>query len=225
MIANHLKNIRAEITRLERQFARTPGSVKLLAVSKHQTIDKIQAAIAAGQLAFGENYLQEALEKIKQIQLPQLEWHFIGHIQRNKTQAIAEYFTWVHTIDNFLIAERLSRQRPANLLPLNVCIQVNISEEAAKSGVKKSEVHELAKKILTMPQLKLRGLMAIPAPQTDFTKQRAQFYELAQLYQQLQKQFALDTLSMGMSDDFAAAIAEGATIIRLGTAIFGERIA
>lgn len=222
-IADNLANIHQEIVTLEQQFARAPHSVQLLAVSKNQSPDKIRAAIAAGQFAFGENYLQEALLKMKELNDPNLEWHFIGHIQRNKTQAIAEHFAWAHTVDNILIAERFSKQRSVNLPPLNICIQVNISEEETKSGIKKTEVHELAAKITRLPNLKLRGLMTIPAPQTDFKKQRAQFHELALLYQALREEFALDTLSMGMSDDFAAAIAEGATIIRLGSAIFGAR--
>jgi pyridoxal phosphate enzyme (YggS family) len=224
-ITNRSTHLRQELLRLEKQYCREPYSVHLLAVSKGQPIAKIQEAIAAGQLAFGENYLQEALLKIKELNNPTLEWHFIGNIQRNKTKQIAEHFAWVHTIDDVIIAERLNQQRPAHLPPLNVCIQVNISNEQNKSGVFKEEILSLATSIVTLPKLKLRGLMAIPAPQKDFTKQRGSFHELACLYQQLrQRSFELDTLSMGMSDDFEAAIAEGSTLIRLGTAIFGARM-
>jgi PLP dependent protein len=164
-ITDRLINLRQEMLGLEKRYHREPYSVHLLAVSKGQSVSKIQEAIASGQLAFGENYLQEALTKINELNDPSIEWHFIGNIQRNKTKQIAEHFTLVHTIDDIVIAERLSRQRPVHLPSLNVCIQVNISHEENKSGIAKENVLSLASQLIQLPQLTLRGLMAIPAPQ------------------------------------------------------------
>lgn len=224
-IALNLAKIHQQITTAELQYQRVPNSVQLLAVSKGQSVTAIQQAIITGQRAFGENYVQEAIPKITALGQEQLEWHFIGAIQANKTRLIAHYFHWVHSLDRFAIAERLSNQRHPQLAPLNVCIQVNLDEESNKAGVRLTELPELAQAIVTLPRLKLRGLMAIPAPQVEEEQQRATFHKMYLALDQLQKKgLALDTLSMGMSHDFIAAIAEGATIIRLGTAIFGERL-
>lgn len=185
-------------------------------------------AVQAGQLAFGENYLQEALDKIAAMpalapQAP-LQWHFIGPIQSNKTRPIAEHFDWVHSVDRLKIAQRLSEQRPAELGALNICLQVNISDEDSKSGLSPAQLPEVAAAVAQLPRLRLRGLMAIPAPTTDVAQQRAAFAAVRGLYQQLQASgLALDTLSMGMSADLDAAVAEGATIVRIGSAIFGAR--
>jgi len=202
--------------------------VRLLAVSKTFGADAVQEAVAAGQRAFGENYLQEGLDKIRALTetLPAvaLEWHFIGPIQSNKTRPIAENFAWVHTVERLKIAQRLSEQRPAGLAPLNICLQVNISGEASKSGVTPAELPALAQAVAALPNLRLRGLMAIPEPEEDFERQRAAFAQLRVLYEQLRADgFALDTLSMGMSADLRAAVFEGATIVRVGSAIFGAR--
>lgn len=199
-------------------------TVTLCAVSKAQSADRIRAAYVAGQTVFGENYLQEALLKQQDLQDCNIEWHFIGPIQSNKTQAIALHFDWVQSVDRLKIAQRLSAQRPTDKTPLNVCLQINISEEASKSGASRQEILTLAMQIKDLPNLKLRGLMAIPAPSQDESVQRDQFRQLRQLFELLNAQgLALDTLSMGMSGDFVAAIAEGATLIRVGTAIFGNR--
>lgn len=198
--------------------------VQLLAVSKAQTSHVIREAYLAGQTMFGENYLQEALDK--QIQLDDLaiEWHFIGPIQSNKTQLIAQNFAWVHSVDRLKIAQRLNDARPANLAQLQVCIQVNTSNEASKSGVAQDELVALATAIVKMPHLKLRGLMSIPEPSKDYNKQRSQFKQVRECYDALLAQgFALDTLSIGMSDDYQAAIKEGSTIVRIGSALFGVR--
>lgn len=191
--------------------------VTLLAVSKGQSADKIRAALGAGQKAFGENYVQEALEKMKV--LPALEWHLIGPLQSNKTRPAAEHFDWVQTLATEKIARRLSDQRPAALPPLNVLIQVNVSGEATKSGVAPHDVEALARAIAAMPRLRLRGLMAIPEPGAD----RSRYQAIRKQYEALKGGFGFDTLSMGMSDDLELAIAEGATMVRIGTAIFGSR--
>lgn len=225
-IQQHLTYYHEQITRYENEYGRKLGSVQLLAVSKGQSIEKINAAILAGQIAFGENYLQEALVKIETLAArhPQLEWHFIGQIQRNKTRKIAEHFAWVHSIANPLIAERLSTQRPAHLPPLNICLEVNISGESSKSGIKPADIEALALHCQQLPHLCLRGLMAIPAAHLELPLQRQVFHEVWALYDSLiKKGVKIDTLSMGMTADFAAAIAEGATIIRVGTGIFGHR--
>jgi pyridoxal phosphate enzyme (YggS family) len=196
----------------------------LLAVSKTFAPDALREAYQAGQTCFAESYVQEALDKIAALQDIPIEWHYIGPIQSNKTRAIAENFAWVHSVDRLKIAERLSEQRPAHLPPLQVCLQVNISMEASKSGAVPDEVDALAHAIAKLPNLKLRGLMAVPAPSDEIAAQRLPFAKLRELRDQLNRQgLQLDTLSMGMSHDFAAAIAEGATIVRIGTAIFGDR--
>jgi pyridoxal phosphate enzyme (YggS family) len=207
---------------------RPRSSVQLLAVSKTFPFEAVLEAIETGQRAFGENYVQEGVDKIAAVAAAvpnaQLEWHFIGPIQSNKTRPIAENFAWVHAIDRLKIAQRLSEQRPANLPPLNVCLQVNISGEASKSGVAPADLPELARQVATLPNLRLRGLMAIPEPESDAAKQHLPFARVRLLYEQLQRDgMDLDTLSMGMSGDLAAAIAEGATIVRIGSAIFGAR--
>jgi hypothetical protein len=223
-IAQHLAAVRARVAQAELRFNRTPGSVELLAVSKTQPVAAICAAAAAGQTRFGESYAQEALAKMSTLTELPLEWHFIGPIQSNKTRDVATHFGWVHSVEREKIARRLSEQRPATLPPLNVCIQVNVSGEDSKSGAATHDVAALAQTIRNLPQLRLRGLMAIPAPQIEFDLQRAAFRVLRELYEQLcSTGYKLDTLSMGMTDDLEAAIAEGATLVRVGTAIFGER--
>lgn len=220
----NLAKIQHQIDQAERLYGRQPGAVQLLAASKQQTVSAIAEAMAAGQYVFGENYVQEALPKIQQLHDPKLAWHFIGVIQANKTVAIAQNFHWVHSVDRLTVAERLSAARPADQTPLNICLQVNLDNEAQKAGVTLAELMPLALAVSQLPQLKLRGLMAIPAPQTDFAAQRAAFRQVRLALEQLNAQgLNLDTLSMGMSADFSAAIAEGATIVRIGTAIFGPR--
>jgi pyridoxal phosphate enzyme (YggS family) len=196
----------------------------LLAVSKTFAPDALREAYLAGQTRFAESYVQEALDKIAALRDMPIEWHYIGPIQSNKTRAIAENFIWVHSVDRLKIAERLSEQRPAHLPPLQVCLQINISGEASKSGVVPGEAGALAQAIANLPGLKLRGLMTVPAPGGDVAEQRLPFAQLRKLRDELNLQgLQMDTLSMGMSHDFAAAIAEGATIVRIGTAIFGDR--
>lgn len=207
---------------------REPSSVKLLAVSKTFGAEAVIQAADAGQVAFGENYLQEALDKQLAVQTLRpdlaLEWHFIGPIQSNKTRPLAEHFAWAHAVDREKIARRLSEQRPPDLPPLNICLQVNVSGEDSKSGVAPAEALALAHVVATLPGLQLRGLMAIPEPTDDIESQRKPFALLRALQQQLTNAGILtDTLSMGMSADMDAAIAEGATIVRIGTAIFGKR--
>ncbi|WP_426111949.1 YggS family pyridoxal phosphate-dependent enzyme [Massilia sp. PWRC2] len=207
---------------------RPRADVHLLAVSKTFGADAVLEAFAAGQSAFGENYLQEALDKQVAVAAARpdaaVEWHFIGPIQSNKTRPLATHFDWVHTVERLKIAQRLSEQRPPTLPPLNVCLQVNISGEATKSGVAPADLVALAQQVALLPQLKLRGLMAIPEPETDVSKQRQAFAAVRALFDQLNADgFGLDTLSMGMSADLGAAIAEGATIVRVGSAIFGAR--
>ena len=228
LISDNLQAVLADIQHVERQAEREPGQVRLLAVSKTFGTDAVLAAAQAGQLAFGENYLQEALDKITAVHelAPQLalEWHFIGPIQSNKTKPIAENFSWVHSVDRAKIAERLSAQRPSDLPALNLCIQVNISAEASKSGVLPEQALALAQEICALPHLRLRGLMAVPAASNDMEQQRAAFRQLRALSDTIRQHgIALDTLSMGMSADLAAAIWEGSTMVRIGTAIFGSR--
>lgn len=223
-IALNLQAAYAALATAARQAGREPTDVRLLAVSKTFPVADIRAAMAAGQRAFAESHVQEALPKLAELADAGLEWHFIGPLQSNKTRAVAEHFAWVHSVDRLNIAQRLSAQRPADLPPLQVCLQVNISGETSKSGVAPADLPALAQAVAQLPRLQLRGLMAIPAPTDDEAEQRAAFAQLAALQRQLQADgLALDTLSMGMSHDFPAAIAAGATLVRIGTAIFGQR--
>jgi len=223
-IAENIFRVGQQIADAARACGRTPKAITLLAVSKTQSADTVREAFEAGQRDFGENYVQEALEKIAALPLTGLVWHFIGPIQSNKTRDIASHFDWVHSVDRLKIAARLNEQRPAGMAPLNVCIQVNISEEDSKSGVALADVEALCEAMQGLTNLRLRGLMAIPAASDDPTAQRAVYAPLAALLRRLQARHAgIDTLSIGMSADFAAAIAEGSTIVRVGTAIFGAR--
>jgi pyridoxal phosphate enzyme (YggS family) len=223
-ISANLQAVLARIEAATKICGRTPGSVGLLAVSKTWPAALVREAVAAGQKAFGENYVQEGVDKIREIDRPDLEWHFIGPLQSNKTRQVAEAFDWVHSVDRFKIAERLSQQRPGTLPALQVCLQVNISGEDTKSGVTPQEAPTVARQVARLPGIVLRGLMAIPSPTADFTSQREPFSRLRLLFEQLVREgLPLDTLSMGMSNDIEAAIAEGATLVRVGTAIFGER--
>jgi pyridoxal phosphate enzyme (YggS family) len=227
-IAENLQAIEATIATAATAAGRPPSAVRLLAVSKTFPPEAVLEAVGAGQRAFGENYLQEALDKMQAVAqaIPGslLEWHFIGPIQSNKTRPIATSFQWVHSVERLKIAQRLSEQRPPELGPLNVCLQVNISGEASKSGAAPEELPELARQVAVLPNLRLRGLMAIPELQSDPAGQRASFARLRTLAERLRRNgLELDTLSMGMSGDLTAAIAEGATIVRIGSAIFGAR--
>jgi pyridoxal phosphate enzyme (YggS family) len=227
-IAANLQAVEATIAAAAEASGRPRSSVHLLAVSKTFPMEAVLEAMAAGQRAFGENYLQEGVEKIAAVARAQpdtaVEWHFIGPIQSNKTRPIATSFAWVHTVERLKIAQRLSEQRPPEMGPLNVCLQVNISGEATKSGAAPGELLELARQVAALPNLRLRGLMAIPEAQSDPALQRAAFASLRVLADDLRAHgLTLDTLSMGMSGDMAAAIAEGATIVRVGSAIFGSR--
>ena len=222
-IADNLQAVKARIGRAARAAGRDPATVTLLAVSKTHPVARVREAAAAGQGAFGENYVQEALEKILALreQAPSLEWHLIGPLQSNKTRPAAEHFAWVQTVQSEKIARRLSEQRPASLPPLNVLIQVNASGEATKSGVSPQVLASLASAVSTLPNLRLRGLMAIPEPGAPASRYR----EMASLFKRMREELACDTLSMGMSDDLEMAIAEGATMVRVGTAVFGARAA
>lgn len=223
-IAENIERLNLQLQQFERQYERSPASVKLLAVSKRHSIESIIAANKAGIEDFGENYLQEALDKIRQLSSMRINWHFIGPIQSNKTRAIAENFQWVHSVDRLKIAERLNDQRDPTDTKLNVCVQIKLSDEASKSGAKLSEAEALCDSVEALPNLQLRGLMAIPAAEPNIESQRRIFRVLAQEYTRLKPRYAqLDTLSMGMSNDFEAAIAEGSTLIRIGTALFGPR--
>lgn len=223
-ILSNLQASREAVAKATIEAHRAPGDVHLLAVSKTFPAEAVREAFQGGQRAFGENYLQEALDKMALLNDLPLEWHFIGPIQSNKTRPIAEHFAWVHGVDRLKVAQRLSEQRPVDLPPLNICLQVNVSGEDSKSGVTLEEAASLALEISALPRLKLRGLMSIPAPVTDEAMQRVAFAKLRVLLAQLNEQgLSLDTLSMGMSHDFPAAIKEGATIVRIGTAIFGTR--
>ena len=223
-ITANLQAVTSRITTAAQAAGRSTGDVALLAVSKTFSADCVRTCAAAGQRAFGENYLQEALDKISALQTLDLVWHFIGPIQSNKTRSIAETFHWVHSIDRERVAQRLNDARPPSLPPLNVCMQVNISGEASKSGVAPEETAALAQAIAALPRLKLRGLMAIPEPTPDSTLRRQRFALLRELQLKLVALgHPLDTLSMGMSDDLEDAIAEGATLVRVGSAIFGMR--
>ena len=223
-IPGNLQHVRARIATACQRAGRGVEEVTLLAVSKTFGADAVRAAAAAGQRAFGENYIQEGVEKIAALRDLGLMWHCIGPIQSNKTRLVAEHFDWVHTVDRLKIAERLSAQRPADLPPLNVCIQVNIDGGANKSGVAPGEALALARAVAALPQLKLRGLMSIPEIAPDFEAARAVHASARALFDQLNADgLGLDTLSMGMSDDLEAAIAAGSTMVRVGTAIFGSR--
>ena len=225
-IAENLQEVHARIERAASAAQRPTDAIRLLAVSKTFPADDIRAAFAAGQRAFGENYVQEAVSKIEALAdlRTEIEWHFIGPLQSNKTRPVAEHFDWVHSIDRLKIAQRLSEQRPDTLPPLNVCLQVNVSGEASKSGVAPEDAPAVAREIASLPKLRLRGLMSIPEPAADPAAQREPHRILRELYETLRAQgVALDTLSMGMSGDLEAAVLEGATMVRIGTAIFGKR--
>ncbi|MDR1162756.1 MAG: YggS family pyridoxal phosphate-dependent enzyme [Candidatus Accumulibacter sp.] len=223
-ISRNLQSVRARIADAARKYGRDPAGIALLAASKTWPVERIAEAARAGQKIFGENYVGEGVPKIVQLASAGLEWHFIGPLQSNKTRPVAENFAWAHSIDRLKIAERLSAQRPEALAPLQVCLQINTSGEATKSGVPPGEALALARLVVALPRLVLRGLMSIPEPEGDFSRQRAGFARLRELFDALKQEgIELDTLSMGMSHDLEAAIAEGSTLVRVGTAIFGER--
>lgn len=223
-VATNLHSTRRRISNAEKLAGRPAGSVSLLAVSKTKSDRLIRAAWEAGQRAFGENYAQEAEEKARRLDDLAIEWHFIGPIQSNKTRGLAETMAWVHSIDRLKIARRLSDQRPQHLPPLNLCLQVKLSDEPSKSGIAPSEIPALAAQITELPNLSLRGLMAIPAATSDYQQQRMAFKQLQTQLFELQKQHPeVDTLSMGMSGDLEAAVVEGSTLVRVGTDIFGAR--
>ena len=222
-ISENLSRIQQQIEQISAEYQRE--NVRLLAVSKTKPVQAIEEAIRADQCAFGENYVQEGIEKIAYFSgNKSLEWHFIGPLQSNKSRLVAEHFDWIQTVDRFKIAERLNDQRPEHLPPLNVLIQINISDESSKSGIQPEEMFSLAEKISQFPRLKLRGLMAIPKPESEPEQQKIALRKMKDLFNRLQQQFeSVDTLSMGMSDDMASAIECGSTMVRIGTAIFGER--
>ena len=225
-IGSRLQEVKGRIARACRAAGRAENSVTLLAVSKTFGAGAVREAHAAGQAAFGENYVQEALAKIDALAdlRPRLQWHLIGPLQSNKTRPVAEAFDWVHSVDRLKIAQRLAEQRPAWLPPLQLCLQVNISGEASKSGLAPDEVAPVARAVAALPRVRLRGLMAIPEPAGDLAAQRVPHRALRELFDRLRREgLALDTLSMGMSADLEAAVLEGATLVRVGTAIFGAR--
>ncbi len=222
MINTRLNNLLAQIRQAEITYNRKPGSVQLLAVSKTKTAQTIAFAYQAGQRHFGENYCQEAIKKQQELGAYDITWHFIGPIQSNKTKALAMHFSWIHSVDSFKIAKRLSDQRPLTLPPLNICLQVNISSEASKSGITLNELPQLCLLVSKLPNIKLRGVMAVPIPEDDFDLQRQPYKTLYEAVAKLGNP-ELDTYSFGMSGDLNAAIAEGATIVRIGTALFGAR--
>lgn len=224
-IQHNLQEVRQRIAAAAARCGRSPEEITLLAVSKTKPASDVAEALQAGQLAFGENYVQEGVDKILTLAgVYQPEWHFIGPLQSNKSRLVAEHFAWCHTVDRLRIATRLNDQRPAHLPPLNVLIQVNISDENSKSGIMPDALPELAQAVAALPNLQLRGLMAIPAPEKDYQRQLAVCQEMADLLASLKKHYpSVDTLSLGMSDDMEAAIAAGSTMVRIGTAIFGAR--
>lgn len=223
-ISANLQAVLARIDKAARKYGRNPDDISLLAVSKTWPASDVREAVDAGQRAFGENYVQEGVEKSVELAALGLVWHFVGPLQSNKTRRVAETFDWVHSVDRLRIAERLSEQRPDGLPPLQICLQINVSGEETKSGMALSELPQVALQVARLPRLKLCGLMAIPAPLDDFDAQRQSFRRVRDAYEQLRGEgLALDTLSMGMTHDLEAAIAEGATLVRVGTAIFGER--
>jgi PLP dependent protein len=223
-IADNIRTIREHLADCAAEFSRPADSITLLAVSKTRPASDVLEAHRCGVQHFGENYLQEALPKIEAVAMKEVTWHFIGPIQSNKTRDIAEHFSWVHSVDRLRVATRLNEQRPPSLPPLNVLVQVNISGEDSKSGIALPEAAALCSAIDALPRLRLRGLMAIPAPCSDFAGQRRTYTPLAAVFRELSYRYPwFDTLSIGMSDDFRAAIAEGSTMVRIGTAIFGRR--
>lgn len=225
IIEKNLTEVRAKIAEYERKYSRV-GQVQLIAVSKTKTSEAISACVNLEQKSFGENYLQEAMDKIQELKHLDLDWHFIGDLQSNKTKEVAENFNWMHTVHRDKIARRLNSQRPENLAPLNVCIEVNIDDEASKSGISASQVLDFAGTLIEYKNLKLRGLMCIPRPRNNFAQDREVFARMQDIFVNLQKAYPqeqIDSLSMGMSGDLEAAIAEGATMVRIGTQIFGER--
>ena len=223
-IAESLELLLGRIRLTEQKYGRNPGSVKLLAVSKTRIVNDIRVARACGQLDFGENYVQEAVNKILEINDPRLVWHFIGPVQSNKARQIATHFHWVHSVDRLKIAHRLNDARPQHLPPLNICIQVNISDETSKSGISPEDLPQLAAACRDLPNLRLRGLMTLPKPCTDLEQQRIPFRQVKLMLDSISSsEYPMDTLSMGTTNDMEAAIAEGATIVRIGTAIFGAR--
>lgn len=222
-IAHNLKQIHTQIRSAEQTYHRAENSVQLLAVSKTKPAHSIVSAYQAGQRHFGENYVQEALNKQVELRAFDITWHFIGAIQSNKTKVLAAHFDWIHCVENLKIAQRLSSQRPDFLHPLNICVQVNISDETSKSGVTLDELADLVLQISALPNLVLRGVMAIPAPQQNFELQREPYRKLMTEVKALKNE-NLTTFSFGMSDDLEAAIAEGSTLVRIGTALFGTRL-
>jgi hypothetical protein len=223
-VTDNFRKIQDLLAKAASDAGRPAGSVRLLAVSKLQPVEAVQEAARSGQRDFGENTVAEGVRKIREAGRNDLVWHFIGHLQANKSRPVAEHFAWVHTVDRLKIAERLSHQRPSGMEPLNVCIQVNIDHEPNKSGVAPAELDQLALSVAALPRLRLRGLMCIPAIRYSFEEQRQPFARLREIRDRLTgRGLQLDTLSMGMSSDFVAAIHEGATIVRLGTALFGQR--
>ena len=226
-ISHNLAQLRDKISAATTRCGRASEEVTLLAVSKTKPASAVAEAIAAGQRAFGENYVQEGVDKIRHFQdagVDGLQWHFIGPLQSNKSRLVAEHFDWCHTVDRLRIASRLSEQRPAHLSPLNVLIQINISDESSKSGIALSELDALAEQVAALPGVCLRGLMAIPAPVSDFERQFAVAQQMAVAFDALKLRYpTVDTLSLGMTEDMEAAIAAGSTMVRIGTAIFGAR--
>jgi pyridoxal phosphate enzyme (YggS family) len=223
-LAVHVNHVRSRIRRAAAAAGRDPASVTLVAVSKSKTAESVRAVATAGVTDFGESYLQEAVPKLDALGGLPLHWHFIGGLQSNKTRAVAERFQWVHSVDRFSVAKRLSDQRPFHAPPLNLCIQVALVPEPTKGGVEPEDLPELAARTAALPRVKLRGLMCVPPPQPDVPAERAMFSRLRRLLEELNAGgLALDTLSMGMSGDFESAIAEGATHVRIGTALFGSR--
>jgi len=225
-IAQNLANISQRIEDAAKSVGRDPSEVAILAVSKTHSVEKIREAYAAGLTRFGESYVQEAIPKIEALKNLPLEWHFIGPIQSNKTRDIAAHFSWVHSVDRLKIASRLNEQRPADLKPLNICVQINISLESTKSGIVQQALREFAAQLKPLRSLRLRGLMTIPQKTVDEQQQRALFAKLHRLFDDLnQDGYQLDTLSMGMTNDFEAAVMEGSTLLRIGTGLFGARTA
>ena len=223
-IAENIQTVTNDVEYMEQHYGRSEGSVRLIAASKTQSAERIAEAYQAGVRNFGENYLQEALEKQKLLAEQEITWHFIGPIQSRKARDIASHFDWVHSVDRLVVAEKLSRFRPVEMEPLKVCIQVNIDNEANKSGIAEDQVEVLAEQINALPGLELRGLMCLPKPQQLLLQQRVPFQKLAELLEKLQSRMPrIDTLSMGMTQDMEAAIIEGATFVRVGTGIFGPR--